>query len=190
MVSGLTPLFKYDTVISPSGRTCTKLKFAMRSPPLIMIDLPHFRLGLVHAVRKILKSRPVPIRSVTTVYRSPAPVAEPVLRGSTAMCGDCRNWSSPVTLATVPAGQQDALPASVCVPLGHAVELRRFADVVLRMPTAFWSGALANLRSTMKNASRAGSAITVGLPFGLNLLSMAGSPPSKSGLQLAPDLCT
>jgi hypothetical protein len=34
-------------------------------------------------------------------------------------------------------GQQDVLSLLLWVPLGQAVELRRFADVVLRMPTAF-----------------------------------------------------
>src|SRR5580692_12724618 len=80
--------FPYETVISPSGRTCTKLKSALGSPVLITIGLLQLSLGLVHALSKMLE--PGRTSSVTTVYRSPAPVAELVWRGSTAMCGDDR----------------------------------------------------------------------------------------------------
>src|SRR6516225_4681036 len=92
------------------------------------------------------------------------------------------------SLTTLPVGQHVA--ELVCVPLGQAVVLSRFAAVVRTTPTAL-SFIDPSLRSATKKVLRTGSAATTGVPKGekvSTLVAIAGSPPSESAAQLSLDL--
>src|SRR5580700_502 len=113
-------------------------------------------------------------------YTSPAPI--PDVRGSTAIWGCTRAAWIPalgVKYAMPRIGQHLAVCPAFCVPLGQAAGLRRFAAVVC--PTSTSSEPEELSKSERKNASRARSATTVGVPR-----EFAESEPSKSAAQLLP----